>query len=235
MTTRLAPSTPAYTPESSGRASSSGAQIWRIIWWCVVLAAASYFAWRYTVRYFHYTASSYGPFWWPRARVLLPHVIAGMTALFLGPVQFWSAMRRKYARLHRWSGRLYVAGVVLGSVMAWSLVARMPAQQLGHQTGLGALGIAWLTTTAFAFIAIRRGNIAQHREWMIRSYVVTFAFVTYRALLQLMQSYSIGAPAERTAVLAWSCWALPLLVTEVVLQGRKLLRAPVRALPPLPD
>jgi hypothetical protein len=34
---------------------------------------------------------------------------------------------------------------------------------------------------------------------------------------------------------AWACWALPLLVTELVIQGRRIARTPSRALPPLPE
>jgi hypothetical protein len=33
----------------------------------------------------------------------------------------------------------------------------------------------------------------------------------------------LGTRAERGTIMAWSCWAVPLLVTEAVLQGRKIL------------
>ena len=36
-----------------------------------------------------------------------------------------------------------------------------------------------LAISGMALIAIRRRNFIQHKEWMIRSYVVTFAFVTF--------------------------------------------------------
>ena len=35
-------------------------------------------------------------------------------------------------------------------------------------------------TTGMALYSIRTQRVEQHREWMLRSYVVTFAFVTYR-------------------------------------------------------
>jgi hypothetical protein len=57
---------------------------------------------------------------------------------------------------------------------------------------------------------------------MIRSYVVTFSLVTYRLLGLMMGPLELGTFAEVNIVLAWSSWALPLLVTEAVLQGRKL-------------
>jgi hypothetical protein len=57
---------------------------------------------------------------------------------------------------------------------------------------------------------------------MIRSYVVTFAFVTFRAVQPLVAKTGIGTPLEQIAFIAWACWAIPLLVTEAVLQGRKI-------------
>jgi predicted membrane protein DUF2306 len=107
--------------------------------------------------------------------------------------------------------------------MAVGLVWRMPPG-LTHAAGLGSLGIAWLATSGMALVAIRRGAVTQHREWMIRSYVVTFAFVTYRALVDLLRADGVGSGADRSAFASWSCWAIPLLVTELALQGRKLLR-----------
>ena len=76
-----------------------------------------------------------------------------------------------------------------------------------------------------AFIAIRRKNVEQHKQWMIRSYVVTFAFVTFRLLNQVLGAWHVMTDDERASTLAWSCWAIPLLVTEVVIQSRSLLKA----------
>lgn len=227
-----------YTPGPAAKLPSTESRslpISRVLWLIPILALAAYFAWRYALHYFHYTPESYGSFFWARARWLLPHVTAGMVALFLGPLQFWSAFRARYARLHRWSGRTYVAGVALGATMAFGLVARMPSGGLAHASGLGALAVAWVVTTGMAFIAIRRGNIEQHRDWMIRSYVVTFAFVTYRLLIQLLQANYPGNDADLRGLVSWACWSVPLLATEVVLQGSKIVRAARRPVPALPD
>ena len=208
------------------------ASLFRIGWWIAVVGLAAVFAWRYALRYFHYRPASYGPFWWARAHWLLPHVVAGLVTLFVGPLQFWSALRRRYARLHRWCGRVYLAGVAIGGAMAAALVVRMPPG-LTQAAGLASLAVAWVATSGMALIAIRRGAVAQHREWMIRSYVVTFAFVTYRALLDLLKGAYVGHGADLAGFLSWSCWALPLLVAELVLQGRKVLGAPRRTRPVL--
>ena len=68
---------------------------------------------------------------------------------------------------------------------------------------------------------------------MIRSYVVTTAFVSFRVLFEVLEAAGVGTIGERLAAAAWFCWAVPLLVTEVILQGRKIVareqRGPTRA------
>jgi hypothetical protein len=46
--------------------------------------------------------------WW-----LLPHALAGCCALLLGPMQFSDRLRRRFLGLHRFVGRIYVAGVFI--------------------------------------------------------------------------------------------------------------------------
>jgi hypothetical protein len=74
-----------------------------------------------------------------------------------------------------------------------------------------------------AIVAVRRGAIEQHQEWMIRSYVVTFAFVTFRSLWSILQRAGVGTTQEQLGVASWFCWAVPLLILEVALQGRRIL------------
>ena len=90
-------------------------------------------------------------------------------------------------------------------------------------SGLAALATAWVVTTGMAFAAIRRQLYDQHKEWMIRSYVVTTGFVTFRAAFPLLQDSGIADASAAAAISAWGCWALPLLITEALLQGRKIL------------
>jgi hypothetical protein len=85
-----------------------------------------------------------------------------------------------------------------------------------------ALATAWLSTTGMAFLAIKRHLYEQHKEWMIRSYVVTFAFVSFRAFDSVIESRM--PLLDHIGISAWFCWSVPLLINELVLQGRKILR-----------
>ena len=91
--------------------------------------------------------------------------------------------------------------------------------------GFASMASAWIITTAFATIAICLHQVEQHREWMIRSYVVTFAFVTFRFLDGALETARIGTMVERMTAASWIAWTLPLLITESVLQARKMFAA----------
>jgi hypothetical protein len=82
------------------------------------------------------------------------------------------------------------------------------------------LAFAWILTSGMAYIAVMRRQFAAHREWMIRSYVVTFAFVLFRLQIQLNVHGNLGLVSQ-LVMTVWAAWAVPLLLTEVVLQWRR--------------
>ena len=99
---------------------------------------------------------------------------------------------------------------------------------LAYRSGLFGLDVAWLLTTGMALYAIHIHRIEQHREWMLRSYSVTFAFVTFRLGEQILRNW-ITLPDDPVAddldtAMAWACWTLPLLFAEPLIQLRSLRR-----------
>ena len=158
--------------------------------------------------------------YWPRRGWLLTHIVGGLIALLSGPVQLWLGLHDVKIHVHRKLGLLYMAGMTIGSIGAIGLALQTDGGLI-FGSGLFFLSLAWISTTSLAYVAIRRGLVDQHREWTIRSYVVTFAFVTFRVGQVAM--VGSGVPLLTTiGVMAWACWAVPLLVTELVIQGRKL-------------
>ena len=163
-------------------------------------------------------------FYWPRRGWLLLHIGGGMVALLTGPGQLWLGLNRRRLQLHRQLGVAYMASVLVSSIAAFYLAAHTDVSWV-FGAGLSGLAVAWLITTGLAFIAVRRGLLHQHQEWMIRSYVVTFAFVNFRILAGILQAAGVGTLQEQLAVASWFCWAVPLLITEAILQGRKIFAA----------
>jgi uncharacterized membrane protein YozB (DUF420 family) len=191
----------------------------------VILAAAAalalWFIYTAAFHYVTYTQETYGPLW-PRRSALIPHILGGVVAITTGLVQVWLGVTWRTRRLHVFLGRVYLGGVTVGSLAGFYLAANA-GNGLTYGAGLFFLSTAWALTTTMAYIAVRRRAIEQHREWMLRSYVVTFAFVLFRVLDPVLESHGIPA-SEAPATTAWACWALPLLMLEPMLQYRKIRR-----------
>jgi uncharacterized membrane protein len=193
---------------------------WKILAWAVVLTIAVYFISRNVLRYYAVTPEVFRGHW-SHAGILLTHITGGTLALVLGPFQFWHWLRRNHLNLHRWLGRVYLLCIVASTISA-SYILTIPESPIGFRTGIGGLALAWIITASLAFIAIRKRQIEQHREWMVRCYVVTFGFVTFRIISMSMAAFNIGTPESRSSAASWMCWALPLLLTETILQGQKI-------------
>jgi len=191
---------------------------WLVIAFLVVLGL------RFLFRSFHYftlTEASYGAYFWPRSNWVLAHLICGMTALLIGPFQFVNAIRRKYVRVHRTMGKIYLIAIALGATAGFYLAVTSQVS-IAYAGGLFGLALTWSTTSAMAYISILNGKWELHKEWMTRSYVITFAFITFRLFDEILSKTVTLPDNERLALLAWAAWSIPLFFTEVVLQGRKL-------------
>jgi uncharacterized membrane protein len=163
--------------------------------------------------------------YWPRRWWLLLHIATGIVALMTGPLQLWLGLADRRMEVHRRLGIAYMGAVGVSSITAYYLAFHTDGG-FGFGSGLAGLATAWLITTGMAYLAIRRHLTDQHKEWMIRSYVVTTAFVSFRMLHATLQSAGVGTLPEQLAVSAWFCWAVPLVITEALMQGRKILTIP---------
>lgn len=83
--------------------------------------------------------------------------------------------------------------------------------------GFAALAAAWLITAVLAYAAIRAGNEAAHRAWMIRNFALTYAGVTLRLWINpLMMAFGEITGYE---IVAWLCWVPNLIVAEAIIRG----------------
>jgi uncharacterized membrane protein len=159
-----------------------------------------------------YTEAAYRRYW-PNRQSLLIHIAGGTVALFAGPFQLWSGLRARFRRLHRVVGYAYVTGIAVSASSSFYL-AFFTTPDFG--LALFILAVVWWVSIVMALVAARNRRIDAHREWMIRSYIVTFSFVSYRALVSLSVFQGLGA--GRHATVLWISWVLPMMLFELLLQ-----------------
>ncbi|MFN3997375.1 DUF2306 domain-containing protein [Algoriphagus sp.] len=189
--------------------------------WAFLILFAGKFVLNDAFPYFGLDQEVFGRYWgmkWP----LIGHISGGLLALVLGPFQFWAGFRDRYLKVHRWMGRLYLTGILVGTVssVALALTTGM-AIHISWAFSLMMLAMAWFFTSAMAlrFILLKRVNL--HKEWMIRSYVVTFAFVLFRWMNEMSWIHEFGNFTIVGANLIWISWVIPLFFTEIILQWNK--------------
>lgn len=101
------------------------------------------------------------------------HVLAGVAFGITGPLQFVRALRHRFDRLHRLSGRIFVlSGAVLGlsglSLLVQVTSVRTPLVDIAR----GLFGLALLIALALAMAAVRDRDYLRHRAWAMRSYAI---------------------------------------------------------------
>jgi uncharacterized membrane protein len=114
------------------------------------------------------------------------HILLGGVALLTGWTQFNKTWRVKYLITHRRVGKIYLISVLLSGI-AGLYISFFATGGLIASFGFGSLAIAWLFTSSMAYLSIRKKNIEQHEQWMIRSYALTFAAVMLRMYLPTFQ------------------------------------------------
>ena len=159
---------------------------------------------------------------------LLVHIGGMMVAAALGPFQFLRAFRDRYRSLHRTMGKVYLLSALIGGV-GGLYMAQYSASGIVSDIGFSLLAIALLLVSGLAYLAIRRGAVQEHREWMTRSYALILAAVTLRLYIPFLEA-AFGE-YDGYAIVAWLCWVPNLVVAEWLIRTH-LRDTPERSLRP---
>jgi hypothetical protein len=158
------------------------------------------------------------PFKW----LLLPHALAGATALITGPLQFSDRIRSSWPNIHRWTGRLYVGAICF--------VAAPLGRYIGIHYEPRAIhieqyfqAILWWLTTAAAYVCVRNRAIPMHKIWMMRSYGFCLIFVLSRVPYAFTDMSD-----QQLADVLWSLVVAALIVPDLVMNTRELSRNAAR-------
>lgn len=117
-----------------------------------------------------------------KAALTRVHVIAGLALVLAIPVQLSSRIRTWYRSLHRWLGRgLMIVGIGV-AVSGFAMLA----SPVGGALEISAIvfyGTALIVALVTAWRYIRQGDVAHHREWMLRSIAIALGIATTRPVV----------------------------------------------------
>ncbi|QNA83445.1 DUF2306 domain-containing protein [Sphingomonas sp. So64.6b] len=147
---------------------------------------------------------------------LFIHVAGAVTALALGSLQFLPALRQGSGPPHRWIGRVYVIGCLVGGTAGLILAFGSAAGPIAS-AGFGSLAVIWIAVTLLGWRAAVQGRFAEHRRWMIRSWALTLAAVTLRLYLPLVMALDLQFLPWYRAI-SFLAWVPNLIAAEAWLQ-----------------
>ena len=153
------------------------------------------------------------------------HITSGPCSLILGMILVSKQFRLRFAKWHRYLGRIQVACVLLlvtpsGLWMAWYA-------ETGTIAGIGFAALAVVTGMCVALgwkSAVKR-RFAEHQRWMLRCYLLLCSAVVLRVIGGLTIVTGIESDCSYPLA-AWISWLLPLWHTKPFVNWRAVRRQP---------
>lgn len=150
------------------------------------------------------------------------HVYTAVFVLPAGFTQFSVNIRRKLPVLHRYTGWLYAAVVVLLAGPSGLYMGIFANGGLISQISFVLLAALWIWFTAVAVLKAVQGDYKTHREFLIRSFALTLSAITLRAWKYLLVFLFEPRPMDVYQIVAWLGWIPNIIIAELII--RKILK-----------
>lgn len=147
---------------------------------------------------------------------LVAHILGAATYAVLGAFQLAPRLRRRHLTWHRRAGRVAaIAGLVVAGSALWLTLGYAP------QPGTGGLLFGFRLVFASAMVgalvigvrAVRVGDLAAHRAWMIRAYAIGLGAGT-QVFTEGVAEAALGTGTLVGDLAKGAGWAINLLVAE---------------------
>lgn len=145
------------------------------------------------------------------------HVITSIFAMLAGIIQFSNYLLKKYKKIHRLSGYLYVLVVVVLSGPSGLIMSFYANGGVWAKASFVILSLLWIIFTLVALAKAKQGNFASHKKFMIRSYALTLSAVSLRVFAYFLPGLTDLNAKESYVLLSWTSWTVNLLIAELII------------------
>lgn len=149
------------------------------------------------------------------------HVFTIIFALLAGFTQFSAVILKDHSQIHRLVGKIYIYDVLLINVPAAMIMAIYANGLLPTKTAFVILDCLWFWFTYKAVVEIKKGNVAAHKRFMIRSYALTLSAVTLRLWKIIILSFVYIDPLHLYMINAWMGFVPNLLFAEWLIRRKR--------------
>ena len=149
------------------------------------------------------------------------HVFSAFLALFAGLTQFSTLFMQRHRKAHRILGHVYVWNILLINFPSALIMAIYANGGLLGKTAFLLLDCLWF---GFTFQALRYAidrKFVEHRDFMIRSYSLTFSAITLRTWKIILVQTGWMDPSHIYIAEAWLGFLPNLLLAELIIRSKK--------------
>jgi uncharacterized membrane protein len=148
------------------------------------------------------------------------HILPGVIYLLGAPLQLWRRFRERHFTMHRRLGRVVLAAGLLSGVYALVFGWLHSYGGVAQALATAVFGGGFVTSLVLAFVAIRRGDVARHRRWMIRAFALGVAVGSIRIWIWLFQVFGLLSFPASFAVGFWVAFTMHAIAAELYLRRR---------------
>jgi uncharacterized membrane protein len=143
------------------------------------------------------------------------HMTSAFIAMFATVILLWPGLRKRYPRLHRVTGRVYVVATLVGGACGLTIIRFAGAS---GRVGIFLATIMWMGATVIALICAGRGKYEMHRRFMLYSFAtlmsVTWGVPIVRIGLVLPVAITANYVTFLVEASRWAGWLLNILVVQ---------------------
>ncbi|MCE9521288.1 MAG: DUF2306 domain-containing protein [Alphaproteobacteria bacterium] len=161
--------------------------------------------------------------------ILAGHLLLAVTITAGGTLQLIPQIRARALPFHRWNGRVYILTALVislfGLYMVWT---RGTAGGESLRIGISLNGILILVCAVLAWRYALARDIATHRRWALRTFMLVSGVWFFRVglMLWILANHGpvgIGRDFDGPFVRFWSfgCYLVPLIVLELYLRSQE--------------
>lgn len=162
------------------------------------------------------------------------HIYSSLVILISGGFLFLSFSNDLIKSIHRIIGKVYVVLLLLLAAPSGLIMACHANGGFSAKVSFIFLTFIWWWSTYQGYVQIRRGNISNHRKWMIRSYALTLSAITLRVMQTLIDPSLFSNHVSQYVFVSWFSWIFNLAAAECIIRTRTFnFKTIVRSIFPL--
>jgi len=155
------------------------------------------------------------------------HVFSAVAALLAGFTQFSPQLLRENPKVHRLIGKIYVTNILFINFPVGLIMGVCANGGLPGKTAFLLLDALWFYFTWKAFMCAKNKRYVDHKNYMIRSFALTFSAITLRTWKLILSNLFAIDLAELYIIDAWLGFVPNLLIAEIIIRKNKFLKRPV--------